>query len=175
MKLCTKCNTLKLANDYFVRNKAKGRLHAQCKACYKNHRRSYHAGHYVKYRQNYLKRASARNLINRKKLRVKMLSYLQNKTCTICGFSDIRALEFDHINPNLKSFSIARALSDGCSWERILIEIKKCRIVCANCHKIRTAGQFKWYRNGAVAEELGKSLQNFVHECESRPRLQFFI
>lgn len=26
--------------------------------------------------------------------------------------------------------------------------------------------------NGAVAEELGKGLQNPVHECKSRPRLQ---
>lgn len=29
--------------------------------------------------------------------------------------------------------------------------------------------------NGALAEELGKSLQNFLHECESRTRLQDFL
>lgn len=29
--------------------------------------------------------------------------------------------------------------------------------------------------NGALAEELGKGLQNPVHECESRTRLQLWV
>lgn len=31
------------------------------------------------------------------------------------------------------------------SWDEILDEIKKCEVVCANCHRIRTAKQFNWY------------------------------
>lgn len=75
-----------------------------------------------------------------------MLIYLNDKECTVCGYKDIRALEFDHIDPKTKSFSIARAVTDGYSWEKILLEIQKCRIVCANCHKITTAKQYNWYR-----------------------------
>jgi hypothetical protein len=27
----------------------------------------------------------------------------------------------------------------NCSWEKVEAEIKKCELVCANCHAIRTA------------------------------------
>lgn len=146
MKTCTKCDDLKSLKDFFVRDKKTGRLHAQCKACYKVHRKTYHKYHYAKYRQGYLKRASKRNTIVRAQAHDQLIQYLRDKCCSVCGFSDIRALEFDHIDPKSKLFGIARGISNGTNWDKILIEIKKCRIVCANCHKMRTAEQFNWYR-----------------------------
>jgi hypothetical protein len=75
-----------------------------------------------------------------------MLEYLSDKSCERCGVSDPRVLEFDHIDPKSKSFSIARGISDILSWENILVEIKKCQVLCANCHKIKTADEQHWYR-----------------------------
>jgi len=76
-----------------------------------------------------------------------MLKFLADKSCIECGISDSRVLEFDHINPKAKSFSITRAINDTRKWENILLEINKCQILCANCHKIRTAEQQGWYKN----------------------------
>ena len=47
-------------------------------------------------------------------------------------------MDFDHVDPNSKRFTIGR---DG--WnKRTLIDLKgeiaKCEAVCANCHRIRT-------------------------------------
>ncbi len=65
----------------------------------------------------------------------------------LCNEKDIRTLEFDHINPKMKSFGIAKAITDGKKWDDIMVEIKKCRVLCANCHKKHTANQNGWYKN----------------------------
>jgi len=57
------------------------------------------------------------------------------KGCADCGYDkDPAALDFDHVGE--KSFSIGD--NRLISWERLLPEIDKCEVVCANCHRIRT-------------------------------------
>lgn len=51
--------------------------------------------------------------------------------CFECGSID--DLEFDHIDPKQKSFPIGEALS-GWSQRRINKELKKCQLLCKNCH-----------------------------------------
>ncbi len=60
--------------------------------------------------------------------------------CSICGYSKcMAALEFHHVNPSEKLFEISRAHS-GFSLKEILEELKKCILVCANCHAEIHAG-----------------------------------
>jgi hypothetical protein len=53
-----------------------------------------------------------------------------------CGETDPLVLEFDHLGD--KSFNIAKGIRDH-SWQSVLDEIRKCEVVCANCHRRRTA------------------------------------
>lgn len=62
-----------------------------------------------------------------------VMNYLLVHPCVDCGNSDIRVLEFDH--EEKKSFNIGRGNSQ--TLERVKVEIEKCRVRCANCHKIR--------------------------------------
>ncbi|MBI2285570.1 HNH endonuclease [Candidatus Saccharibacteria bacterium] len=104
--------------------------------------------HYHKYGSKYRERAVERNRKLKIKNRKLLLEYLKDKSCEVCGIDDPRVLEFDHINPVTKSFTIARGISSLLlSWEKILTEIEKCQILCANCHKIKTAQEQSWYRN----------------------------
>ena len=48
------------------------------------------------------------------------------------------AMDFDHRDPATKEFSVSSAAHHGIGWDRILAEIEKCDIVCANCHRVRT-------------------------------------
>ena len=45
-----------------------------------------------------------------------------------------------------KRFDISKAVLSGYSLNAIRLEMQKCDIRCANCHRRRTAKQFGWYR-----------------------------
>lgn len=53
--------------------------------------------------------------------------------CQLCGYDKCnQALQFHHKNPEKKEFGISGMYC--ISWERIEREIKKCILLCANCH-----------------------------------------
>lgn len=147
MKECTMCKKLKRTNDFFYRSRRTQKLHSQCKQCYEEKRRKIWKEHYHKYGSNYRENAVARNKKLKNKLRQQMLEYLSDKSCVVCGISDSRVLEFDHLDPALKSFGISSGLTNITKWAKILAEIEKCQILCANCHKIKTAKDRGWYRH----------------------------
>jgi hypothetical protein len=61
---------------------------------------------------------------------------LKNKPCADCGNSFHPAvMEFDHLRD--KKFTISKKPSKK-SRRKLLDEISKCEIVCANCHRMRT-------------------------------------
>jgi hypothetical protein len=69
----------------------------------------------------------------RKKLREMARASKGNK-CAICKYDRCqRALSFHHIDPSKKEFNLS---SKGLtrSWKKIEEEIKKCVLICANCH-----------------------------------------
>lgn len=62
--------------------------------------------------------------------------------CEVCGYnSHPAALDFDHINPEEKEFLIPRLLGRG-NLKRLFREIRKCRVLCANCHRIHSRIQW---------------------------------
>lgn len=65
--------------------------------------------------------------------RQKLIEFLGGK-CFQCGATE--GLEFDHIDPTTKSFTIAHCPT--ASEERMLAEIKKCQLLCHACHEKKT-------------------------------------
>ncbi len=55
--------------------------------------------------------------------------------CCICGYRRcLSALALHHINPKEKDFGFGRVMAHIISWSRIVVEIRKCILVCHNCH-----------------------------------------
>lgn len=54
--------------------------------------------------------------------------------CQICGYSRcVRSLHFHHIDPSTKSFGLA-AKGHTTGIRRMREEVKKCILLCSNCH-----------------------------------------
>ena len=55
--------------------------------------------------------------------------------CCLCGYDKcIAALELHHINPEEKEFSFSNYNSYK-SLDLLIDELKKCILLCSNCHK----------------------------------------
>lgn len=61
--------------------------------------------------------------------------YKRDKKCKICKIDDPRVLEFHHIDKAKKEFTISVAYYNRVGLDKIMQEIKKCDILCANCHR----------------------------------------
>lgn len=82
-------------------------------------------------RAEYIKRKVSER---RRRLKQLAIEYKGGK-CSLCGYCKCTgALEFHHIDPKTKDFSLS---TDGLtrSWKRIKVELDKCILVCSNCHK----------------------------------------
>lgn len=68
-----------------------------------------------------------------------MLAELKAAPCTDCGgrFPAV-CMDFDHVR-DTKRGNVSVLVTGGYSLESILREIAKCELVCANCHRVRTA------------------------------------
>ncbi|MBU0957358.1 MAG: HNH endonuclease [Nanoarchaeota archaeon] len=66
-------------------------------------------------------------------LKRELVELLDGK-CKICGYNNtIQALEFHHIQGN-KENHMTRLIKDN-SKQKVLKEIEKCILLCANCHR----------------------------------------
>jgi len=58
--------------------------------------------------------------------------------CKLCGNKDFRVLDYDHINHKDKLYNISSLWKWSFSIEILKTEIRKCQVLCANCHRIKT-------------------------------------
>ncbi len=69
---------------------------------------------------------------NRRAKKLRAVQYKGGK-CRICPYDRcMGALQFHHLDPEQKDFHIAKA--GAWAWSRIVKELDKCILVCANCH-----------------------------------------
>jgi len=57
--------------------------------------------------------------------------------CVDCGESHPATLDFHHVDPSEKERSLGDIGKYGWSRAKVLAEIAKCVILCANCHRKR--------------------------------------
>lgn len=75
----------------------------------------------------------------RRELHELLAVYFATHPCIDCGESDVRCLEFDHRDGASKISEVTVLIRRNGSRQRILEEIEKCDVRCANCHRRVTA------------------------------------
>ena len=134
-KTCTRCGQEKPLTEFNFKNKKLGKRQAMCKECQRAREREL-------YSMSYREKNKDRYNENRRKYREKMRNIIivaKSCGCVICGESDPCCLDFHHLHD--KEFVIA--VGTDVSEERLLQEISKCVVLCANCHRKLHAGKIK--------------------------------
>lgn len=107
-----------------------------CRPCRALYKQMHYAANKDRYKQNAMAYTTALVL----ERNAWLLEYFEDHPCVDCGETDPVVLEFDHLRD--KEFAVGRGIRDK-NWDRVLNEMAKCDVVCANCHRRRTA-----YRGG---------------------------
>ena len=115
MKLCRYCGNSYPESDFGVAKTTATKVYRRqkCRFCYRK----------------------TKNILRSK--RIDTVSALKGKQgCVRCKIKDPRVLEFHHLDTSKKEFNIADYYYSQYSSERLEQEIKKCTVICANCHRI---------------------------------------
>ncbi len=130
MKTCSKCKlTLDKSEFYKSANTGDG-LQLRCKECSKNRARE---GYKERKSQGIDSTAEITKL--KKRLVVQIMNeYKRTKGCCFCGQNVSCCLDFHHKDPSIKEYNVSRLISSK-SIKKIVEEVKKCLLVCANCHR----------------------------------------
>jgi len=77
----------------------------------------------------------AKTASKKKEFRKEWQEFKASLSCTKCGFNHPAALDFHHEDPSTKDGNVHRYVSNG-QFKKVRDEIKKCIVLCANCHRI---------------------------------------
>jgi hypothetical protein len=144
IKTCTRCGVDKPATEFRIKNTRTGTRSSWCRSC----QSAYGKLHYKQHKQAYL----VRNRMHRHRSQGRsaywywLMTYLDSHPCVDCGQAELVVLQFDHRDGTEKVSTIG-ALLNHSSWERLVAEVAKCDVRCANCHRIKTAQQFHWSKS----------------------------
>lgn len=88
--------------------------------------------HYAKYREKYLKR----NELQKQRTR-DIINQAKSVGCQHCSEQDLCCLDFHHLSG--KDFNVSEM--GGRNDNLVIEEIRKCVVLCANCHRKAHAGK----------------------------------
>src|SRR5690242_16086144 len=132
-KICPKCGALKRLDEFAFKYKDRGVRQWSCRAC----NAAYKLRWYERNRERHGHKVRVVRANSSSNNRARVWSYLAQHPCVDCGETDPVVLEFDHLRD--KRESIGYMCTAGFAWSTIELEIEKCDVRCANCHRRRTA------------------------------------
>ena len=103
--------------------------------------RPYNVAYYRRNRQREIDRVT-----RRQRATLDFLRDLRRVPCKDCSRTYLpHQMDFDHRDPATKAFNLTSSRGMLIARERLVAELAKCEVVCANCHAIRTyALQARW-------------------------------
>jgi len=126
-KRCPRCKKT-LSVDKFAQNRRrKDGLQSRCKKC----DCEYKAEKYQENKELFKSRAKKRRRENRQWF----ITYKQSLKCSKCGDERWYVLDFHHRKNSKKNLNICEMVNRVYSKEKIVEEIEKCDVLCANCHR----------------------------------------
>lgn len=108
-------------------------------------KRQYHKKYHAEWYQKNKEEVCRQKSIRIRKVRDWFVEYKSHLSCEQCGVSHPAVFDFHHKDAKEKEYPVSELISRyGGNKQRVLDEIDKCRVLCANCHRIlhwETRGQ----------------------------------
>ena len=120
--VCKFCGKEKDESEFYYNKNTRDHLLNVCKTCHKERSNQYAKTH----------RKEWNEYCNDKYYEKREFIESLKTPCIKCGESRVCCIEFHHVNPDSKSFSISTSVMKSNS--NILKEASKCVCLCANCH-----------------------------------------
>lgn len=149
MKCCTKCKVEKNLKDFNRKKNSKDGVQNICKECSRERSRKY----YKENSDKHLKAVTDNKKKYREKIQEFIFNYLLKHPCVKCGESNPIVLDFDHLRD--KDNCICNGIRNIWSLDRVKKEIEKCQVLCANCHRLKTAKDQSWYSYRMLLKNSG--------------------
>lgn len=144
-KRCSTCREIKPLTEFNKLAKAKDGRQYNCRECNKR----YHHDNW----ERHMEQIRGHTEVRRNTIRRFIVEYLLDHPCVDCGETDIVVLDFDHVGDH-KNHNVGYLISSG-TMARVRAEIELCEVVCANCHRRRTASRAEsWYRIDMVKDVM---------------------
>ena len=120
-------------------------------------RRSYQKEYHRKWYDKHKKERRERVQKRKKGIREWFRELKEGLHCEVCGISgkdQAWVLEFHHIEPASKKEGISYLVSHGYGKRRILDEIEKCVVICANDHRAEHYQEFMEARRNGTHDDI---------------------
>jgi 5-methylcytosine-specific restriction endonuclease McrA len=138
---CSACGAYKPSGEFSFSDEARRSLNSYCRKCHA----AYRHAHYLANKPDYIRRAIAQVNGRREQNRREIMTYLASHPCVDCGAKNVIVLEFDHRDPRDKLANVGTMMVSK-RWARVRAEIEKCDVRCVNCHRRKTARDFRWLK-----------------------------
>lgn len=138
MKTCSKCKTTKSLDLFAWKDRNSGIKSSECKECHKKVRRAY----YERNRSKEIENAKISKSVRRPLILEKYKELKKTLKCNRCEQNHPATLQFHHVDKFEKENSISKMVRGGFSMSKIMKEIEKCEVLCANCHAIEHYDKF---------------------------------
>jgi hypothetical protein len=96
--------------------------------------KGYNREYYQRNRKHLLEKQREKNRRLAGNRRKWLVEYKRTLSCIRCGENHPATLTFHHKKSTDKSFEIGNAIALGVSLQKLIAEIEKCEVLCANCH-----------------------------------------
>lgn len=144
-KVCNKCGVLKPLSEYNKNSKKKDGVQTWCRECTKVRNNERYAND--REHRDRIARNNRNNILRNREL----VRKFKSQGCLLCSEKELVALDLHHLDPSTKEAHVSELLTYG--PKKLLSEIEKCVILCANCHRKVHAGLLSI--SGKVAERSG--------------------
>jgi hypothetical protein len=157
VKQCVTCHVTKGVSEFNRARREMDGHQPRCRECFM----SWYANNRVPHGDS----VRDRKVRVRGEHQARLAAFLLKNPCSDCGEADLAVLEFDHRpGEDRKRANIAVLIAEALSWPVIALEISKCDVRCANCHRRRTSERAGFWREAYFRPPALRRLRK-VLEC----------